>query len=160
MAAGEIKACKQEFPGMSCLLPALLVWDLGLVDADITAACSSAPTLEGETAILCEECRQSIISLSPEDKEIFLLWTWSLTGCNEITAICNGWKSFGSCPGGGSLEGMAVPWQGMTCMISTSSIYDSMIIGKEWGREGHSSWWIRMLLNFHYVSLQMENETF
>lgn len=75
---------------MSCLLLALLLWDLGLVGADITAAYFSAPTLEGETAILCEECRQSIISLSPEDKEIFLLWTWSLTGCNEITTICSG----------------------------------------------------------------------
>lgn len=68
--------------------------------------CSSAP------AILYEECHQSIISLTPEEKEIFLLWTGSLTGCNEITTICNSWKSLGGCPGGGSLEGMAVPWQG------------------------------------------------
>lgn len=75
-------------------------------------ACSSAPALDGEMAIMYEECHQSIISLTPEEKEIFLLWTWSLTGCDEITAICDGWKSFGSCPGGGSLEGMAVPWQG------------------------------------------------
>lgn len=109
-AAGKIKACRQGFPGTSCWLPALLLWDLGLVEAGITAVWSSAAPLDGEMAIRYEECCQSIICLTPE-KEIFLLWTWSLTGFSEIIAICDGLKSFGSCPGG-SLDRMAVPWQG------------------------------------------------
>ena len=85
---------------------------LGPVGAGTAAVCSGAPALEEEMAILYKGCRQSIVRLTLEDEEIFLLWTRSLIGCNEITAICNGWNSFGRCLGGGSLEGTATPWQG------------------------------------------------
>lgn len=57
-------------------------------------------------------CHQRIIRLTLKNKKIFLLWALSLTGCNEITAIWDGWNSFGRWLGGGSLEGMDVPWQG------------------------------------------------
>lgn len=85
---------------------------LGLVSAGTTADCSGTPALEEEMSILYEGCSQSIVRLTAEDKDIFLLWMWSLTGRNEITTIWDGWNSFGRRQGGGSLEGMAVPRQG------------------------------------------------
>lgn len=47
-----------------------------------------------------------------ESEAIFLLWSPSLTRCNAICIIWNGWNSSGRGLEGGSLEGMAVSWQG------------------------------------------------